>query len=80
MPAPEYPELAKLARIEGTVHVRVLVGRDGRVRDTILVKGAHAILDQEALAAAKRAIFTPAIQQQKPVPVWVTIPFRFSLH
>lgn len=78
-PMPAYPELAKLARIEGLVTVRALVGRDGKVKEVILLKGAHDLLDRAALDAARSYVFTPALQNQTPVPVWVSIPFRFKL-
>lgn len=80
MEAPDYPELAKMARIEGSVLVRVLVAKDGRVKNVVLLKGAHPLLDQAALAASRQAIFKPAIQHHEPVAAWVNIPFRFSLH
>lgn len=79
-PTPAYPELAKLARIEGVVTVRALVGRDGKVKEVILLKGAHDLLDRAALDAARSYVFTPALQNKTPVPVWVSIPFRFKLY
>jgi protein TonB len=78
-PAPAYPELARLARIEGMVIVRVKVGTNGKVEDAIVVAGAHDLLDQAALAAARRWVFIPGRQQKRPVASWVSIPFRFSL-
>jgi len=80
MPPPEYPALAKDVGEEGLVIVRVLVGRDGRVRDAF-VDPRHSILmlDVEALKAARRWIFEPALASGHPVAVWVSIPFRFSI-
>ncbi len=79
-PMPDYPEIARMARIEGKVLVHVLVGKDGRVKKAMVIQQAHPSLDEAALEAAKRALFKPAIQQGQPVPVWVSIPFRFKLH
>lgn len=79
MKPPDYPSLAREAGIEGTVIVRVLVGKDGKVKDAILGKGVNAVLDEAALAAARHYVFKPAIQNKNPVAVWVAIPFRFSL-
>jgi protein TonB len=76
---PEYPRLAREAGIEGLVVVRALVGKDGRVKDTVIGKGAHELLDAAALAAAKQCTFKPAIQNKNPVAVWVAIPFNFHL-
>jgi protein TonB len=76
---PEYPRMAREAGIEGIVTVRALVDKDGKVRDTILGKGVHPLLDEAALAAAKECTFKPAIQNKNPVAVWVAIPFNFHL-
>jgi protein TonB len=77
---PPYPELARLAKIEGTVIVRVLVGKDGKVKDAVLGKSVNGILDEAAMDAARRCVFKPAMQNKKPVAVWVAIPFAFKLH
>lgn len=76
---PEYPRMAREAGIEGVVTVRALVGKDGKVRDAILGKGVHQLLDEAAIAAAKECVFKPAIQNKNPVAVWVAIPFNFHL-
>jgi protein TonB len=78
---PQYPEIAREAGVSGTVYVRVLVGKDGRVRDA-LVEPKHSIpmLDEAALEAARRWVFKPAFTNNQPVPVWVAIPMKFSLH
>jgi TonB family protein len=60
--------------------VRVLVGRDGKVKDTVLGKAVNGILDEAALEAAKHYVFKPAMQNKKPVAVWVAIPFNFKLY
>jgi len=38
------------------------------------------MLNDAALQAARRALFKPALQQHKPVAVWVEIPMAFTLH
>jgi protein TonB len=78
-PAPVYPDLARQAQIEGTVVVRALVGKDGKVKEVLLVRSAHDLLDRAALEATRGYAFTPAIQNGRPVAVWVSIPFRFRL-
>jgi TonB family protein len=76
---PDYPRMAREAGIEGVVTVRALVGKDGKVRDALIGKGVHQLLDEAALAAAKECVFKPAIQNKNPVAVWVAIPFNFHL-
>ncbi len=76
---PDYPELARLAHLEGEVLVHVLVGPDGSVLEAEVAAGAHPLLDRAALAAARRCVFRPGMQCERPVPVWVAVPFNFRL-
>jgi protein TonB len=80
---PVYPELAVKAGIEGKVYVKVLIGKDGKVIDAIVMKGEGEQpgvgMEETALAAAKQWTFTPAELQGKPVEVWVALPFAFRL-
>ena len=76
---PEYPSIARQAGIEGMVQVQVLVGTDGKVKKARVVKSDNPIFEPNALKAAMEWVFTPALQQKKPVEVPVVIPFRFSL-
>jgi TonB family protein len=78
-PQPVYPEMARAAEVEGVVTVRALVTKEGKIGDAFVTDG-HPMLNDAALAAVKKASFKPALQQHKPVAVWVQIPIRFSLH
>jgi|RhiMetdeSRZDD1v2_1073273.scaffolds.fasta_scaffold00217_17 protein TonB len=75
---PQYPQLAREAGVEGTVVVRALVGKDGKVKKTILISG-NPILADAAMACGRTAVFTPAMQQKKPVEVWIQLPIEFTL-
>jgi protein TonB len=76
---PEYPEFAKLAGVEGTVHVHAYVGRDGRVEDARIARSVM-MLDEAALDAVRTFVFKPAYSAGHPVAVWVVVPIRFTLH
>lgn len=76
---PQYSEFAREAGLEGLVMVDVLVGTDGRVKDARVSRSVHAVLDEAALSAARRARFTPGKQRNIPVEVWVTLPYNFTL-
>jgi protein TonB len=78
-PAPEYPEIARKAGITGTVTVQVLVNKKGKVEAVDILKG-NEVLHEAARKAAWKWTFTPAIQNDKPVKVWVALPFRFQLN
>ena len=76
---PQYPDLAREAGVDGTVLVQALVGKDGKVKDTRVVKSI-AMLDAAAEAAVKQWVFKPALSNNKPVAVWVAVPVKFTLH
>ena len=76
---PEYPELARRAGLEGTVYVKILVDKEGRVRDAILMRDVGGGLGEAAVEAVKKWVYTPAIQNNRPVAVWVAQPVIFSL-
>jgi protein TonB len=76
---PVYPEVASAAGVAGTVIVRVLVGKDGKVADALIVDGIP-MLDEAALACARTAVFQPALLQNRPIEVWVLMPIVFKLH
>ena len=73
---PEYPGEAMRQGVEGTVHVQVLVGTDGLVKDVRIVKSIPA-LDVAAVAAVRQWKFKPALSKGQPVAVWVAVPVRF---
>ncbi len=79
-PAPAYPEIARRAGIEGTVWVRIWVTKEGKAKKVEMLKSDSNLFDQSALDAAMHWIFTPAVMNNGPVAVWVSIPFKFKLH
>lgn len=78
---PIYPKMARRSGMEGTVTVAVLVGVDGRVRNAQIVKesGLDAGFEEAALAAALETTWEPALQNDRPVEVWVTYKISFKL-
>ncbi len=77
---PEYPRLAKQAGQEGTVWVKSLVDKDGRVRDVLVAKSSGVpLLDQSAVKAAYGCLFKPAIQRGQPIAIWVTYKVGFKI-
>lgn len=77
---PEYPDIPRQAGVEGLVIVHALIGRDGRViRVELDEKKNVPLLNEAALDAAQRWVFTPALSNGEPVTVWYAIPFKFVL-
>jgi protein TonB len=75
---PSYPEMARRAEVEGTVFVKALVDKEGKVKKAVAVEGPDIFYD-EAIKASMQWVFKPAIQHDQPVSVWVVIPFRFNV-
>ncbi|MGB7762148.1 MAG: energy transducer TonB [Bryobacteraceae bacterium] len=75
---PVYPPLAKQARIQGTVELSAIIGKDGRVQDLKVVRG-HPLLVQSALEAVKNWIYRPTMLNGEPVEVSTTIDVNFTL-
>ncbi|MDM7993206.1 MAG: energy transducer TonB [Candidatus Fermentibacter sp.] len=79
-PAPEYPEMARMAGVEGNVVLWVYVKTDGTVGDVQLYNSSGVeSLDQAALSAAPRTRWVPASNNGIPVGVWTTLTYRFTL-
>jgi protein TonB len=78
---PVYPRDCRLDRVEGTVVVRVIVGRDGAVeRGHVRVVRSVPRLDAAAIAAIEGWRFTPALGPSgQPVRVIIEVPFQFYL-
>ncbi len=78
-PRPQFPEVMRRSGIEGNVYLNVLVTKEGKVKKATLIKTDAELFVQPAMDAAMQWVFTPALMNGKPVPVWVAIPFRFRL-
>ena len=78
-PKPEYPEIARQAQMQGTVVLRVLVSKEGKVQELIMAKSSP-VFDDAAESAIRQWQFRPAIMGHQTVAAWVTIPVRFVLN
>jgi TonB family protein len=79
---PAYPEMARLAGIQGRVFVRVLIDEQGRAAKAEIVKRVPAdtkVFDKATIDYIMSARFSPGQINGKKVSVWMTIPVRFLL-
>lgn len=76
---PEYPEIARAARIQGVVILEVMIGEDGAVREARVLRPVP-MLDQAALDAVLQWKYTPTLLNGQPVPIVMTVTVTFSLN
>jgi len=75
----EYPPLLRDAGIGGTVTVWFFINEQGVVQRTIVNESSgHKALDDAALKVADVIQFTPALNRDKQVPVWISLPITFT--
>jgi TonB family protein len=77
--APSYPDAAREARITGLVMVEALVVPDGSVSQVRISESVPG-LDEAALDALRGWRFKPARCGDRPIPVRLVVPVRFSIH
>jgi protein TonB len=76
----EYPPLLRDAGIGGTVRVYFFIDENGQVQDNRIDQtSGHQALDDAALKVASVYRFSPALNRDKKVPVWVSFPITFQV-
>ena len=75
---PTYPPQAGRERIEGTVVLMAVIGKDGRVQD-VRVESGLPILAQAAIDAVKQWCYRPYLLNGEPVEVDSRITINFTL-
>ena len=76
---PEYPEIARRERLQGTVRLHAIIAKDGTIR-LLRVQTGYCSLGQAAMKAVRQWRYTPTMFQGKPVEVDTTIDVIFSLN
>jgi protein TonB len=76
--SPNYPQQARLLRIEGAVQLDAIVGEDGIVHDVKVVKGDR-ILAGAAVQAVQQWRYQPFALNGKPVPMHTQVTIQFKL-
>jgi TonB family protein len=73
-----YPRELRADGIGGTVHVWFFITQNGTVQDYRIRTGSgHDALDDAALRVADVYRFSPALNRDERVPVWVSLPITF---
>jgi protein TonB len=78
---PEYPDIARTARMEGRVVLQAVIGRDGTVSKVEVLSCSQPLLGFEdaAIEAVRQWRYEPALADGRPVDVYFTILVDFEL-
>ena len=77
-PVPIYPESAKQKHISGTVVMRAMIGRDGRIHRLTLMSYPDGDLAISALNAVRQWAYKPYILNGEPTEVDTTITVNYN--
>ncbi|MGA2882385.1 MAG: TonB family protein [Bryobacteraceae bacterium] len=75
---PEYPPIARSARISGVVRLIGTIGKDGTIQNLQVVSG-HPMLTRAALEAVRQWIYKPTLLNGNAVEVIAPIEVTFTL-
>ena len=79
-PEPMYTEVARQNGITGTIVLKVVLSSDGSVINIRTIAGLPYGLTDNAIAAAKKIKFVPAVKEGKFVSMFFQLAYDFSLH
>jgi len=75
----EYPAILRDAGIGGTVLVHFFINEEGIVQNSLVAESSgHRALDDAAVRVAQVFRFSPALNLDKYVPVWIAMPITFT--
>lgn len=75
---PVYPDIARQARVEGTVVMEAVLDPAGRVTQLRVIQSVP-LLDRAAMDAVRQWRYAPSTYRGHPVSVLMTITIRFTL-
>lgn len=75
---PQYPPLARQARIQGTVILQATISKEGSIENLQLISG-HPMLAPAAIEAVKQWKYKPYLLNGEPVEVETQVQVNFTL-
>src|SRR5262245_14353675 len=75
-----YTDAARNAGIHGSVILMVVFADDGILKHVVAIQGLSHGLTEQAIAAARKIRFTPAMRDGKPVSMIGSLEFTFNLY
>ena len=77
-PQPEYPVLARQARLSGVVVIEAVIDEHGDVKGMRVISG-HALLIPAALSAVSKRRYEPTVLDGEPTPIDLRVEVSFSV-
>jgi protein TonB len=75
---PNYPALARAARVQGAVGLRAIISKTGTIENLVVVRG-HPMLATAALDAVRQWRYRPYLLNNEPIEVETEITVNFLL-
>ena len=75
---PQYPQIARVAGVQGAVRLRAIVSRTGTIENLSVISG-HAMLVAAAVDAVKHWRYRPYMLNGEPIEVETEITVNFTL-
>jgi protein TonB len=76
---PTYPQMAKIARVQGPVVLAAVIDKDGTIQNLHVLSTASPLLNQAAIDAVKQWKYKPYVLNGEPVVVDTQITVNFTL-
>jgi TonB family protein len=73
-------DFAQAAGVVGVAQYQVVVGADGKPGEIVVARPIGFGLDENAVASIRKATFSPAIKDGKPVPVLLDLSVQFRIY
>ena len=79
-PAPSYPKSARRNNTRGVVRVRLVLAASGKVEKVTVLRGLPDGLSEEAIKAASKIKFEPALKDGVKVSQYAVVEYRFNIY
>ena len=76
---PPYPQIARAARVSGSVELECVVGVDGHIQE-VKVKSGNPLLIRAAVGAAWQWVYAPTKLNGVPIEIVTILTFTFKLN
>jgi TonB family protein len=79
-PRVAYTEIARNNDVQGTVTLKVEFKKNGKIGKISVISGLPDGLSEQAVKAAEKIEFQPAVKNGKPITITKTVQYTFTLY